>query len=996
VLTAGIRGPRRAQAATSPAERRDTPRAPVEPTPFPTPTMNRPTSSRLGSAARAAALTAAALLLTAVPRTAGDLPPFDEVAEGFEPVGSSAVDGGALYALWVRRDDAQVLAELPAGFEEQRLFLHNVVSRGNPLAGVGILMSNDRYVHWRRIGDKLALIAPELATRASGEAEDERSLAEMYTDRVLLSVPVVADGPGGGPLIDLDELFVKRAAAFFGPLFAGADAKLATLTKVKAFPHNVEIAFELPLGANPPGGQMFGVTVGGPGNAGRLTEIHYSISVLPEDTGYEPRAADPRLGYFKTTYNDLSRTTREDETYVRHITRWHLEKADPSLRLSPPKRPIVWYIEHTTPLRYRRYIRDALLEWNRAFERIGIVDAVEVRQQDASTGAYMDIDPEDIRYAFVRWNNSQAPFAIGPSRVDPTTGQIIDADLTLNAGIFAVFASRYRTLLPLLAVEGLAPETLAWLDEHPRWDPRLRLASPEERAVLSAQRAARTAAGVVPDYGRLARQPLAALLVGDPDATGLGPAPAGVECLAGVYTALGNDLMRLVAAADAADEGDADAPREDLLDGLPESYVEAVVRWVTAHEAGHCLGLAHNFMGSTVYSLDEINSADFPADQGICGSVMEYCAPNVNVDPDAVQGQWMAQHLGPYDFWAIEYGYGIDVDLDEVLAEASQPEHVYGSNVDMVGADPRVRTYDLGSDPLEFVEHRMRLIGDLRARIVDEIVEEGEGWGKARSAYYALLTQHMTMLSIAAGWVGGSYVHKDYKGDADRTPIEDVPAVAQRRALDLVIDNAFPDTAFGLSSDLLYRMSIDRWSDVGDPVSPTADPALNAHDLLIGVQAAAVTMLLNPTTLRRVYDNELRIPAERDALTLPELLARVVDAGFAELTERGRAVEAATGAEPGTSRTVFTARSPMISSLRRNLQVELVDRLIGLSLEEGLDGAVSRPLGSLCRAKLAELNALFTRAQREPGVALDPYTASHLADLRARIASALDARYVRD
>src|SRR5690606_37923697 len=131
------------------------------------------------------------------------------------------------------------------------------------------------------------------------------------------------------------------------------------------------------------------------------------------------------LGYFTTTYRDLGKF-QDDEKIVRYINRWNLEKRDPSLKLSPPKQPVVYYIDHTVPVRYRRFVRDGVEYWNKAFEKVGILNAIEVYQQDAATGAHMDKDPEDVRYHFVRWLSNDIGTAIGPSRAHPETGEILD------------------------------------------------------------------------------------------------------------------------------------------------------------------------------------------------------------------------------------------------------------------------------------------------------------------------------------------------------------------------------------------------------------------------------------------------------------------------------------------------------------------------------------------------------------------------------------------
>ena len=118
-------------------------------------------------------------------------------------------------------------------------------------------------------------------------------------------------------------------------------------------------------------------------------------------------------------------------------------------------------------MRYRRWVRGGVLEWNKAFEKIGIVNAIEVYQQDASTGAHMEKDPEDARYNFLLWTNANMGFAIGPSRVDPRTGQILDADIVMDEGFIASYVNAWRTIIPQIALEGFGPETLAWLETRP-------------------------------------------------------------------------------------------------------------------------------------------------------------------------------------------------------------------------------------------------------------------------------------------------------------------------------------------------------------------------------------------------------------------------------------------------------------------------------------------------------------------------------------------------
>ena len=249
-----------------------------------------------------------------------DLPAFDEVSKGFRQVISTADGSTSLYNVWVRDKDGQMLAELPRGFERQFHFMAMTVAGGDLWAG---LQAGDRYFYWKRYDKRLAMIAPNMGTRTTGDQESQASVENIFTDQVILDLPIVAMGPGGQPVIDLDELLVGNASSFFGRDAAGLNARLTEVTSAKAFPENVELA------------------VRGPIAGGAIREFHYSLSVIPDNTGYKPREADTRVGFFTTSYLDLGKFNNDDK-WVRYINRWKLEKADPGLSLSPPKEPIVF------------------------------------------------------------------------------------------------------------------------------------------------------------------------------------------------------------------------------------------------------------------------------------------------------------------------------------------------------------------------------------------------------------------------------------------------------------------------------------------------------------------------------------------------------------------------------------------------------------------------------------------------------------------------------
>lgn len=893
------------------------------------------------------------------PAMAQDFPPFDKVTEGFTKVVSTPDKADPLYSVWTNEKTNQMLAELPRNFANQKHFIAMTISSGDMWAG---LQAGDMYVYWKRFDNRLALMAPEVGTRTTGDRESKSSVSRHFTDRVILDIPIVTMGPNGAPVIDLDDLLVGNAQRFFGGSAGGGNTRLATISKAKAFPENIEIAYTMPV------------------QNGVMKSFHYSISLIPDNTGYQPRVADERIGYFTTTYRDLGKF-EDDEKWVRFVNRWHIEKADSSLKLSPPKEPIRFYIEHTVPVRYRRWVREGILLWNKAFEEVGITDAIEVYYQDEATGAYMDVDPEDVRFNFIRWLSNDVGTAIGPSRVHPLTGQILDADVVITDGWIRHFNYQFHDLLPELATESFTPETLAWLDQNPQWDPRILLAPPAQRDFLIQERERR---GVLPYGGHPAAVEERTLMMGSREYDGLVGRVSQTNgyCNAGSAKAMGMALMRMhldLGGLELLQEPEG-GDESDVIDGVPDWFVGPMLADLVAHEVGHTLGLRHNFKASSAYSMGEINSPTMKGQTPFSTSVMDYLPVNIAFETGEVQGDYAMIDIGPYDFWAIKYGYTFE-DPKKVLEGVADPLHQYGTDEDTGGPDPYARRYDFAKDPLSYAQNQMRLVTYYRGRLLEKFVDEGESWAKTRYGYQTTLNQQMQMLSMMANWIGGAHVYRDKKGDPNgRAPIEVVDAQKQRDALNFMIENAFRDEAFGLNAELLKHMSVDKWLDEGGGSSAFEEPTWPVHDRVMAMQASTLTMIMNPTTLKRVYDNEFRVPAEQDALTLPEVMGSVVGAVFGEF-------------ETELNGATFTDRQPMISSLRRNLQSEMIDRLVRLSLSSsGLPRAIQTLAVMHLRTLDGKIGVLLEKAE---GGQIDQYTKAHLQDLNTKIDQALNVQQVK-
>lgn len=891
-----------------------------------------------------------------------DFPRPEEFTKDFTQVVSTVDPVPSFYKLWRRDKDQQLLAELPRDFANQRHFIALTVAGGERYAG---LQAGERYVYWAVYDKKLALIEPNLEVRSTGDDPSKSSVKRLFTDKVILEVPILAWNKNvGGPLIDLDALVVGQADKFFGLLARGMNKGLYKLKTVKAFPQNVEIGVEAPVGD------------------GQLKTLHYSFSLIPEKTGYTPRVADTRIGYFTTSYKDFGKFT-PDETRTRYINRWHLEKADPSLKLSPPKNPVIFYVEHTTPVRYRRWVQEGVLAWNKAFERVGLINTLEVRFQDAATGEHMEKDPEDVRYNFIRWLNNGIGTAIGPSRVHPLTGQILDADVILTDGWIRHWWTQFHEAIPQTAIEGMTPETLSWLWKNPQWDPRIRLAPASKREAMIAERAA----SPMPEMGghRMAQS------LSEKGFMGGGNEMDGLMarysqkmgmCMAPSSKSLGLAQMELSLEAFGL-EAMGIAAADQSLDGIPESFIGPLLVDLVAHEVGHTIGLRHNFKASSIYTFQQINSPEIKGKKPFAGSVMDYTPVNIVAGTDASKkGDFGMMGVGPYDEWAIEYGYSFEKDLKPILQRVAEPELAYATDEDTWGPDPLARRYDFGKDPIAYADNLIALVKEHRSRLIDKFVKDGNSWSRARRGYMMTLMTQTNALSMMSNWLGGTFVNRDKKGDKNgRAPVQPVPVAEQRKALAFCINHSFKDEAFGLDPKLLSYLAADKWWDGDDDYSSMMeDGTWSVHDSVLGIQAMTLTSIINPTTLSRVYDNELRVPADQEALTLPELLNTVSDAIWTEVNTWKDGQQ-------------FSARKPAISSLRRNLQREHLDRLIDLVTEKDwarLSPAYA-PITDLATSQLAGLQ---TKLAALNGKAMDPYTQAHLAAAERRIKAALAAQVV--
>src|SRR4029077_216751 len=142
-------------------------------------------------------------------------------------------------------------------------------------------------------------------------------------------------------------------------------------------------------------------------------------------------------------------------------------------------------------------------------------------------------------------------------------------------------------------------------------------------------------------------------------------------------------------------------------DKLSDEMIQQAIKETVMHEVGHTLGLRHNFKASTMLRNDQLHDLNITRKQGLVGSVMDYNPANP-APKGTKQGDFFTSTIGPYDYWAIEYGYkplaggtdGEKADLAKIAARSAEPDLAYGTDEDQRTADPLINQWDLGADPL--------------------------------------------------------------------------------------------------------------------------------------------------------------------------------------------------------------------------------------------------------------------------------------------------------
>jgi len=590
------------------------------------------------------------------------------------------------------------------------------------------------------------------------------------------------------------------------------DKSRSHLEKIQAFPENVNIQAKLTFKNS---------ELGGPRTVADSRYIplslFYTMVKLPEEP-MKPRMADDRTGYFMTVHKDF---TDEDKTFFeRYVNRWRLECDGPagSDGLCDPKKPIVYYIDRTVPEEYREAMMEGVEAWSDAFEAAGFRNAVQAKLLPDSVMA------EDIRYATLRWNTSDQPGygAIGPSVVDPRTGEILDADILFEANMLLGDKAEYREMV----------EPRSAIDE-------IFNVSEEELALMS--RGVKTKSfynemGMQFDLARSFMSAFGELKPGEP-----------------VPKEFVDQALRWVTMHEVGHtlglrhnfRSSVDTPLDKLYD---KSWAE---------ENGV-------FSSAMEYPTVNINPEGKSQDG-------YYYNPGVGS-----YDRWVISYgYVPEDDKA-----------EDIARQGAKQGHAYGTDEDARGwgaVDPHVNVFDLGADPLEWAKGRAQLLDSMIPKVPEIALADNMAYFEATDLFQTYLFQYARALAPAVKYIGGQHQYRDHVGDPEgRMPFVPISKEKQQEALDMIVDYAFSTGGMELPRDVYQKMGADRWSHWGNSNTYRGRIDYPLHQTLVGIQTSLLQQLFNPYRLSRIRDTEVKF-GEENTLTIPSLMNQVTTAIWSEV-----------------------------------------------------------------------------------------------------------------
>lgn len=820
-----------------------------------------------------------------------------------------------------RRDDKVWLEITPERLGKPLLVTVNVAQSVGERGLYGSQMGPDWLAEFRKVGNQFQLVAKQQAFRGDRDPASRLAVSQGFSDSLIGSAAIVSAPHPERKSVLVDASFLlgdmagystRLEAAFRMPFApdransyfesARAEPGLTTLSAKVHFAVPRMAAPPLMIPGAPPPPPQTPPPQTTPDPRSLFVGFVFNLRALP-DKPMAARRADPRVGHFIDSYTDLSDDLRPDNR-VHHITRWRLEKKDPTAAMSEPVQPITFWLDRNIPKRYRAAITAGVLEWNKAFERIGFKDAVVARQQEDNA----EFDNMDAAHASIRWFvGADAGFAIGPSNSDPRTGEILDADI----GMSDVFGRGARRQIR----EDVGQP--AGFAGHAPWQA-------QAQALWGTQSAHRMCTHAH---------------------------EAGTEM---------DFAMDLLEA-----RGDLD-PESPETEAFVQAYIRGVMVHEVGHTLGlrHNFKssttvtreqLKDKTFGSTrgiSNSVMDYNAFNLPLAGEPKGELTMVGL--------GAYDYWAIEYAyKPLDS-AREAA-----DLQAIAARsATDPLLIFGDDVDAGGfggndgLDPTANRFDLGDDPLAFYQRRMQLSRELWQRVQARGPKAGDDPERLRRSLLAGFNQFRDMPTLAAKYVGGMSTSRDPQGSGGRPAFTPVAPEKQRQALRFLTENLFSVDSFRFKPEFMASLSPNyvEWSRPGLVSVPQA---------VLRLQTQALDKLLAAGTAQRLLElpNYLAEKDRKGVISVNELYGAVQGAVWNEL-KTGKEIDPM---RRNLQREHLKRLQAVLTRPPATLPADAVSlaRLHATELQGQLRAALARPgLAVENRAHLQDAMALVTEALR--------------------------------
>mgnify|MGYP003705838939 FL=1 len=590
--------------------------------------------------------------------------------------------------------------------------------------GFGGGKQNTQVLRWQIKDNKILLRVVSHNVVASDSLPVNEAVLNSNFEPILYSFKIESKGiDSTSTLIEVTKLFNEDVKPLGFPQsrrkgykISSLNSKKSFIESIKSYPENIESRHVKTYNSSSP-----------PSNSSTGTislEINNSMILLPK-TPMKRRYFDQRVGWFARSQVDYGLDVQESKS-LKYLDRWRLEVKDEDLEkfkngeLVTPKKQIVYYIDRATPLKWRKYLKEGIEDWQVAFEQAGFKDAI-IAKDPPTKEEDPEWSPEDVRYSVVRYLASPIPNANGPHVSDPRSGEILESDINW-----------YHNVMTLLR---------NWFF---------------------------------------------------------------------VQTAAINEDARGVS--------------------FDDEVMGRLIRFVSAHEVGHTIGLPHNMGSSSAYPVDSLRSATFTKKYGTAPSIMDYARFNYIAQPED-KGVALMPDIGVYDKHAVRWGYRPIPDAKTAKEEKKTLDkwirdnenslmHRFGS----AGIDPSSQTEDLGDDAVKASEYGILNLKRIVPNLTKWTSEDGKDYSDLQTMYGQVLTQFNRYMGHVSSNIGGVYQY--YKTFDQEGPVySHVKKSHQKKCMNFLHEQLFDTPTWMIDNNILNKIE---FAGITNRIRSTQSRTLNS------------------------------------------------------------------------------------------------------------------------------------------------------------------------